>query len=99
MIEKCKNLQGDTNFVWIHAKIIFNSLYQSGGARCYDARHAPLRPTCLCKGRLPSEICASQVSRNHVKLSERVIGGKQGGLVQLCNFRSIFTYYLISLMI
>jgi hypothetical protein len=26
------------------------------------------------------EICASQVSRNHVKLSEHVIGGKQGGL-------------------
>jgi hypothetical protein len=26
------------------------------------------------------EICASQVSQNHVKLSERVIGGKQGGV-------------------
>jgi hypothetical protein len=26
------------------------------------------------------EICASQVSRNHEKLSERVIGGKQGGV-------------------
>jgi hypothetical protein len=38
------------------------------------------------------EICASKVSPNHVKLSERVIGGKQGGFVQLCNFRSIFTY-------
>jgi hypothetical protein len=45
------------------------------------------------------EICASQVSRNHVKLSERVIGGKQGGFVQFCNFRCIFTYYLYFLMI
>jgi hypothetical protein len=26
------------------------------------------------------EICASQVSQNHVKLSECVIGGKQGGV-------------------
>jgi hypothetical protein len=26
------------------------------------------------------EICTSQVSRNHVKLSEHVIGGKQGGV-------------------
>jgi hypothetical protein len=45
------------------------------------------------------EICASQVPRNHVKLSERVIVGKQGGFVQLCNFQSIFTYYLEFLMI
>jgi hypothetical protein len=45
------------------------------------------------------EICASQVSRNHVKLSERVIGGKQGGFVQLCNFRRIFPYYLEILLI
>jgi hypothetical protein len=55
------------------------------------------------------EICASQVSRNHVKLSERVIflenvserviGGKQGGFVQLCNFRGIFPYYLKFFMI
>jgi hypothetical protein len=52
MIEKCKNMQGDTNLVWSHAKIIFNSLYQSGGARCYNGIHAPLRPMCLCKGRL-----------------------------------------------
>jgi hypothetical protein len=42
MIEKYKNLQGDTNLVWSHAKIIFNSLYQSGGARCYNGIHAPL---------------------------------------------------------
>jgi hypothetical protein len=26
------------------------------------------------------EICASQISQNHEKLSERVIGGKQGGV-------------------
>jgi hypothetical protein len=45
------------------------------------------------------EICASQVSRNHVKLLECVIGGKQGGFVQFCNFRCIFTYYLHFLMI
>jgi hypothetical protein len=36
------------------------------------------------------EICASQVSRNHVKLSERVIGGKQGGS---CNC-AIFVAFL-----
>jgi hypothetical protein len=40
------------------------------------------------------EIWASQVSRNHVKLSEHVIGGKQGGFVQLCNFRSILPIIL-----
>jgi hypothetical protein len=44
-------------------------------------------------------ICASQVSRNHVKLSERAIGRNQGGFVQFCNFRCIFTYYLNCLMI
>jgi hypothetical protein len=46
MIEKSKNLQGDTNLVWSHSKIIFNSLYQSGGARSYNGIHAPLRPMC-----------------------------------------------------
>jgi hypothetical protein len=57
MIEKCKNLQGNTNLVWSHAKIIFNSLYQSAYARDVS--------TC--------EIWASQVSRNHEKLSLSVL--------------------------